>query len=268
MRIQTTLVAAMLVVAAGTASADKIYSTSTQSFLSATSAGTRAGDYATGFENSEGFAIGGLPQNGWTEFAATPNAASISGAHPAAGTQHLRIVKDTTAASGALSGGFSPNSGALAANHYIVSVDFATNDAGGADYDVVPQAPSQGSLSARMKFSWTGDILVLDDIGAGLAFVDTGINFSADGQYRNVTIDINALANTIDYYYDGSLIYSSVTGIVAGTSVEQVVLLSDNFQVGAGWGDFDNLSVTLVPAPGAVALLGLGGLVAGRRRRA
>jgi len=30
----------------------------------------------------------------------------------------------------------------------------------------------------------------------------------------------------------------------------------------------DNITVVGVPAPGAVALLGLGGLVAGRRRRA
>lgn len=267
MRIQTTLVAAMLVAVAGSASADKIYSTSTESFFSATSAGTRSGAFSTGFEAADGFAIGGLPQNGWTEFVSAPNAASISGANPAGGSQHLRIVKDTAAASGTLTGGFSPDAGPLAAGYYAVSVDFATNDVGGADYDIVPQAPSQGSLSARMKFSWTGDILVLDDLGTGLAFVDTGVNFIADGAYRNTTIIIDSINNSIDYYYNGSLIYSSVAGIVAGTSVEQVVLLSDNFQVGAGWGDFDNLSVA-IPAPGAVALLGLGGLVAGRRRRA
>lgn len=268
MRTKISVATLALVAVAGSALADKNYNLSTEALLGAGSDGvSRSGAFSTGFEVVDGFAIGGLPQNGWTEFAASPNAASISGAHPAAGAQHLRIVKDTAATSGTLSGGFSPDAGPLAAGQYIVSVDFATNDVGGADYDIVPQAPSQGSLSARMKFSFTGDILVLDDVGAGLAFVDTGANFAADGAYRNVSIVIDSINDSIDYFYDGSLIYSSVIGVVAGTSVEQVVLLSDNFQGAGGWGDFDNLSV-VVPAPGAIALMGLGGLVAARRRRA
>jgi hypothetical protein len=40
---------------------------------------------------------------------------------------------------------------------------------------------------------------------------------------------------------------------------------SDNFQNPDEVGDFDNVSV--IPAPGALALLGLGGLAAARRRR-
>lgn len=268
MRTRISLATLALVAAAGTAFADKNYTLSTEALLGAATDGvSRSGAFSTGFEVVDGFAIGGLPQNGWTEFAATPNGASISGAHPAAGSQHLRIEKDAAAGNGSLSGGFSPDAGALGAGYYAVSVDFATNDVAGADYDIVPQAPSQGSLSARMKFSWTGDILVLDDTGAGLAFVDTGADFIADGAYRNASIIIDSINDTIDYYYNGSLIYSSVTGVVAGTSVEQVVLLSDNFQNAGGWGDFDNLSV-VVPAPGALALMGLGGLVAARRRRA
>lgn len=190
----------------------------------------------------------------------------ISAAHPASGSQHLRIVRDLAAAAGSLSGGFSPEAGAQSPGYYAVSVDFATNDAAGADYDIIPQAPTQGFLTARMKFSWTGDILVLDDTGTGLNFIDTGVDFVADGAYRNVSIIIDSINNSIDYY-NGSLIYSSVAGVFAGTAVEQVVLVSDNFQNADGWGDFDNLSIT-VPAPGAIALMGLGGLVVSRRRRA
>lgn len=264
MRNKVSIATLALVAIAGSALADKIYDTSIAAFVGPSSGTARSGSYTTGFEAGEGFAIGGLPQNGWTEFSATPNAASVSGAHPAGGSQHFRIEKDTGASSGSLSGGFSPDMGVLSPGRYILSVDFASNDVDGADYDIVPQAPSQAFLSARMKFSWTGDILILDDLGLGLSFIDTGVDWIADGAYRNVVIDMDSNADTIDYYYNGSLIYSSVTGVVAGTSFEQVVLISDNFQNG-GWGDFDNLSV--VPAPGALALLGLGGAFASRRRR-
>ena len=106
---------------------------------------------------------------------------------------------------------------------------------------------------------------MLDDPGTGLVFVDTGVDWIAGG-YRDLPIDIDAGANTIDYYYGGSLIYSSQGGVFAGATTEQVVLMSDNWQLDEyGAGDFDNLVFT--PEPGMLSLLALGGLGMLARRR-
>jgi MYXO-CTERM domain-containing protein len=225
--------------------------------------------YSTGFENP--FAPGAINgQQGWTVFAANPTGPNVSTAHPFAGTQHLRITNGSGAA-GSFNGGFSPAQGAGPVGPSQMSVEFAGNMLGGADYQIIPQAPSQAFLTARMVFDFLGNIQVLDDLGAGLVFVDTGSDWIADGNYRNVTIVLdpgaNAGAGSMQYFYNGVQIYSSVTGTVAGTRMEQVVLLSDNFGLQGEWGDFDNLVVGDVPAPGALALLGLAGLVGSRRRR-
>jgi MYXO-CTERM domain-containing protein len=56
----------------------------------------------------------------------------------------------------------------------------------------------------------------------------------------------------------------SFTAVAAGSTTR----LEFGFMSQEGWYWFDNVSVTATPAPGAVALLGLAGLVTGRRRRA
>jgi uncharacterized repeat protein (TIGR01451 family) len=105
----------------------------------------------------------------------------------------------------------------------------------------VPQTPSQGFLAARVKFSFLGDIQILDDTGGGLAFEDSGVDWPVN-QVFNLAIALDPVANTIDYFIDGVQIYSSVAGVFAGTNFEQVVVLSDNFQT-TDVGDFDNLII-------------------------
>lgn len=220
-----------------------------------------------GFETAEGYTVGPVAgQNGWTEFTAAPGAVRVSASNPATGSQHLRIVET---AGFTFNGAFSPDLGAQPAGRYITSIDVALNDIDGADYQVIGQAPSQSFLSFRINFSYTGNIQILDDLGTGLAFVNVG-TWSASTSYTNLTVDLDFANNTIEYFYGGNLLYSSVAGVFAGTSVEQVIVLSDGFQSFAAnpnpTGDFDNLSI-VIPAPGAFALLGLGGLAAARRRR-
>jgi hypothetical protein len=224
-------------------------------------------NYGTGFEAAEGFGAGYIGgQAGWTTFASSTAQPIVTFANPFAGSQAMRIANDPALAPGTLTGGFSPNQGALPAGSYTVSVQMNLSAIGGADYDVVPQAPSQGFLTARYKFSFLGDILVLDDTGGGLAFIDTGADWTADaGTYKEARIEVNAGANTIDYYWGGALVYSSVAGVFAGSSVEQVVLISDNWQNPGETGNFDNLNVT--PEPATLALLAFGGLAMVRRRR-
>lgn len=195
-----------------------------------------------GFEAAEGFApgfIGG--QVGWTAFTVSIAEAHVDTVNPSAGAQHLRISYDQAVTFGTLIGAFSPVVSDLVVDASSVSVQVAIGATGGADYDIVPQAPSQGLLTARVKFSYLGDILVLDDIGGGLTFVDTGTDW-VPGSYQLLTIAVDPIGGTIDYSYGGSLIYSSVAGVFAGTLVEQVVLLSDNFNVEES-GDFDDLVI-------------------------
>ncbi|TVQ63917.1 MAG: PEP-CTERM sorting domain-containing protein [Phycisphaerales bacterium] len=267
---------AMLAIAglasAAIASPAKVYDTSIDAIFAPGSTampGLRNVNEFYGFESAEGYSVGPVAgQQGWAEFTARPGASRVSNANPASGNQHLRIVELQTGA--AFNGAFSPDLGAQPAGRYITSVDIALNDDGGADYQVLGQAPSQGFLSFRVNFAFTGSIQILDDVGAGLVFVNTGATWDPSLSYTNLTVDLDFDNDTIDYFYGGNLIYSSVAGVFAGSAVEQVILLSDGFQsfseTPSPTGDFDNLSI-VIPAPGAFALLGLGGLVAVRRRR-
>lgn len=253
--------------------AEKTYNVSNHAFVGNEGfSGPRGTNYSTGFESAEGFApgyIGG--QSGWTTFTSSTAEAHVDTANPFAGSQHMRISKDPALGSGSLTGGFSPDLGPLLPSQSYLSVMLNISNVDGADYDVVPQAPSQSLLSARVKFSFTGDLLVLDDTGGGLAFTDTGFDWGPlAGSYMRLEVLLDNGANSIDYKINGSTVYSSVAGVFAGTTFEQAVLLSDNFQLLGESGDFDNLDIVngVIPAPGAFALLGIAGFAARRRRRA
>lgn len=241
--IRAALVLAVVVWAGMGFAADKTYDVSVAAIVGpSTVEGPELVTESWAFEPAEGFApgfIGG--QAGWTVFAASVAEGHIDTANPFAGTQHLRISLDPAAAGGSLIGAFSPTVTDTVVDACSMSVQVAIGATGGADYDVVPQAPSQGFLTARVKFSYLGDILVLDDVGAGLVFVDTGSDWVA-GAYSLLEIQVDPVGNTINYYYGGSLIYSSVVGLVAGTTIEQIVLLSDNYSTGENC-DFDDLFI-------------------------
>lgn len=240
------------------AMAQKVYNTSTDAFTAPGS--TRAIAQGTGFEAPD-FAAGDINgQSGWSVFSGD-TAQVVSTANPATGAQHYRNQFESAFGTGTNVGAFSPDTGPSTIEPQTMSLDVNIGATGGADYDIVPQAPSQSFLTARVKFNYLGNIFVLDDTGLGLAFEDTGVAWTP-GVYKNLTIDMDPGANTMDYYYDGSLIWSSVAGVYAGTAMEQVVILSDNWHFGES-GDFDNLSVT--PEPASLLLLVLGALAIRRR---
>ena len=188
------------------------------------------------------------PQNGWAASGVNLPFTSISSPNPFTGTQHLRFVHDTTQGLGAQRLVFSPLQPTPPNTSATVYVKVDISNDQGADYDVVGQAPSQGFLSWRVKFSFSdnsgfgpGTIYVLDNPGSGVVFVNTGTLWTP-GVYKELRVDLDIPSGSIRYYYGGVLIYTGV--VFAGTSIEQMVFLTDNFQLTpAETGDYDALSV-------------------------
>lgn len=272
--LATTLVAGLPAFAL----AAKTYDTSVNAFgVSPNDAGAIAGPALYGADFEAPYVLGSINgQQGWVTNGAGAPSLLVANANPAGGVQHLRGIDNPAVGSGTLSLGFTPALGAQPPGPSTLSIDVNISGSGGADYDVVPQAPTQGFLTARVKFFYgdadgdlvDGDILVLDDADGpgpgGLGFVATGAEYTP-GVYKNLRVVVNPGANSIQYFYDNALIHTSIAGVFAGTAMEQVVVLHDNFQNQGETGDFDNLRVT--PEPTSLLALGLGALVALRRRR-
>ncbi len=221
-----------------------------------------AGMLTTGFE-SPNFNTGWIAgQDGWQSFVTSTTEGHIDSSNPYAGDQHLRISYDADQQFGDPVGAFSPAVGHTAGANTALKVLANVSSLGGASYEIVAQSISEGSIVGEMQFFWadfdgdsiSGDILVND----GGVFVDSGADF-VPGEYREASIEAYPGTNTLDYYYDGSLIYS--TSLFAGTLVEQAIFMSDNYE--GSEGDFDNIMIT--PEPASLATLVIGAALLRRR---
>jgi hypothetical protein len=168
--------------------------------------------------------------------------------NPASGDQHLRISKDSSIGTGIPTGCFSPLITALPGPS-STSIDMYVSGPGGADYGIAPYSSSDGTWAAFVSLDWLGGIEIHD----GSSFVPTGADWVA-GEYKTLRIDIDPGAGIIEYFYDGVLIYTG--GLLGTTTVDQVVLLSDNWHVD-DYGDYDNLSFGSTEPPTAVEMADL-----------
>jgi hypothetical protein len=80
--------------------------------------------------------------------------------------------------------------------------------------------------------------------------------------FMSASVGSTTLLSLTDYTNDQFVHFSTVV-----TADSNNPMLSFTFFNSPSYWDLDDVSVNVVPAPGSLALLGLGGLLAGRRRR-
>lgn len=223
--------------------------------------------FSVGFEAVEGFGTGLFSSNSpetWGVMGG-PSSPIISSANPWMGSQHLRIGKEPTFSTNTDVGILSPDlevPDGLESFLFKVGVNISQKD--GADYDLFLQSPTNSvSPAARVKFEFTGRILVLDDG----SFRDTGFEYDP-GEWREtrVEIDYDDGNSVASYYYNDQLIYTDANRFDMSMYATQFGIISDNFNNG-DVGDFDGAMMVYIPAPGAFATMGAGLLLATRRRR-
>lgn len=230
------------------------------------------GPFSTGFEAGDGYVQGTIAgQQGWVirnfdAFGPTPGTAVITnGVNAGNGSGNALRLSDGPQTNGNL---VPAQLSGLGTGNTRFSIDVKIDDDFGADYGVIGINTALGGTNTfRVQFSYTGTI----EYNNNGVFTDTGIRWSR-GVYSNLTVQINT--NSIQYFYDGELIIAQPSLNAGGNNFDRLWLTHNSFQesgngpitgtIAAAY--FDNITIT--PTPGAIAVLGLGGLVAGRRRRA
>ncbi|MEZ6242327.1 MAG: hypothetical protein R3B57_04720 [Phycisphaerales bacterium] len=221
----------------------------------------------SGFEQSEGWNLGlanASPPTGWSVLGAT-HSPIVSNLNPWVGAQHLRIDKETSLNVGHDIGVVSPHITLPDQDELEIltlKMGVYIERKGGADYDVFLQ--SSTALAARVKFDFTGRILVVDD----LAFRDTGAEWTP-GQWKQLRIELDYTGSgqaIARYYYGGALIWTDNNRFDLVDDPTQFGIVSDNFNM-TDFGDFDGVML-MVPSPGSIATAMVGvALVSTRRRR-
>ncbi len=181
------------------------------------------------FEVGEGYVTGPLSgQNLWEVTVGIPDQPIIDDSAPSSGMQHARINRDSTAQAGQLSAAISPTIGFQDIDKSpSVHIDLYFSDLNGAAYDVIAQSDRQQLITWRLRFTNTGDLLIYDSPLGMNQFVDIGYQYPV-GTYFNLYVETKTQENEINYYVDGTLIYTAVAGVAFGQSIEQMVVLSNN----------------------------------------
>lgn len=127
-----------------------------------------------------------------------------------------------------------------------------------------------GTINNGAYFEIVADLTGYENInvswvnrGTTTGFTSRTVSVSTDGvNYQNIYADAGALTST------WTLETASAGSLLDNASLAIIRFTVDGASSNSGNNRFDNIQLRGTPAPGALALLGLGGLVATRRRRA
>lgn len=243
------------------------------------------GDYITGFESPE-FALGEIGGQGappWTALLGNPADPSINqlivnnNGRPG---QSFKLGKDprygctpSDVPPGRVRGARANN---LDVSRNVMNTDIFIPGvaAGGADFVLQPQAVFLGYSTARVRFTYTGQILVADF--ANSVYIDTGVGILYDDWMTvEFVMHSDPLTPTYDVYLgpdkNNLVLAVAGAGAVAPSQgfIDNYAVYSDNcqnFAADPSEGAYlDN--VEHKPEPGSLALLAIGGLLAVRRNR-
>jgi hypothetical protein len=234
----------------------------------------------TGFEQSEGYHLGPISGQGW---GCVGNCTANIVAKGNGSAQSVQLSQDLTTPGGHFVGARSQTITSFQLG--TLNWDFRMDDNGGADYFMLPQAPTQTLVVAYFGYQWTGYLYAVNYIdGPGANFNVTDLGFwDTNWKTYQMVLSHPGFADTTISYYAGpdkdhlQLLSDIHTGQSvfwpAGNRFEEVLLVSDNYQNtgsgnfagnGPGVGYFDN--IVLKPEPGTLAMLGVGLMLALRRR--
>lgn len=215
-----------------------------------------------GFEASEGYVLGDLfGQNGWTD---TGDVANVTTAQAASGSRSISINSSPIASAAWWWPSVNYDTATNTDKIIVASVDMFLASAGANSANWGLDCYDGNSPFSRISALWvnsTGFANYWD----GTASVATTTAVSYDAWHNlKITMDYTTLKSS--FAIDNTVIAS---GISFSAGVSSVFGDADINVQGAQFDTtyFDNYKVEAVPTPGAIAVLGLGGLVAGRRRR-
>jgi hypothetical protein len=195
------------------------------------------------------------PSPGWTNFGALTGTKQIAGAAPAISGQPAQtyVFATATQSGGAVTMGVNtaPNAGTIGippngnlSVSYRYDGSFNLSSMGNAFYfDALANDPSNGKWAIQVTSGGTRFSAVISEVG-------TQVN----GRWH---VNFSQLTNGATAWTAG---YNSVTRLTLGLSITSNIV---NSSISGSMGEFG-----LIPAPGAIALLGAAGLIGARRRRA
>ena len=211
--------------------------------------------YATDFEQSEGYSLGGLNgQQGWTGDVDT----TVQSGDKSSGDWAVQMAADgsyTSQFNDMAKRTFTDPSGTYALVTIAQDVKVTATDE--AEYLVATMDGATRTNS--VVFSFGGGILVNGSY--------TGYNWLV-GSWRTLTMTLDFDAETMDVDYSGTLIADDVSFEASG-GLTELLLATDDY-VGSGSSMYyDKLSITAIPEPLSLSVLaaGLVGLWLRRRGR-